>query len=196
MASVEEIQKVNELAQELLKNKVATSLDDAMNKAQNILSICLGPKVDNTNRQIDGVVQKEETPQSHAIEQPVKQKEESVVKTNAPSDYLTRAELQQEIQQLKQTLNMSFKKLYEEIQKTITTNNDALMSTIKTNKVVATPSAPQQQQQAKQQESNVEQITIEETPENKEEESHPKQGNYQPGDANVDIRKIFYFGNK
>jgi len=187
MASVEEIQKVNELAQELLKNKVASSLDDAMVKAQNILSISLGPMMNSTNR---GVNQSEEQPNENpAIEKPAEQPTVVQKNNHVNTNYLTKEELQKEITQLKETLNLSLKNLYEQVQKMITQNNNEMMSKVKTSSSIAPKIEPKQESN-----NEVEQITIEETPE--KEELHPKQGNFKPGNDNVDIQKIFYFGNK
>lgn len=220
MANIDEIQKVNEMAQELLRNKVAIDLDDAMEKSQKILNISLGPRVSATTGGVQQNPQPTPQPVNNSFNTEPQmvnqvQSQAQVSQNSNQNDLCTYAQMVQEIEQLKATMNQGLSKLYDELKKVI----DFAHGSIKNDLKVSNNSRPQMQSQSQRpqqmqqpqvqqqaqmqqaqvqqqqpqmnQQSNVEQITIEEKKEN-----NPRQGGFAPGDDKVSIDKIFYYGNK
>lgn len=176
MTSVENIQKVNVLAQELLKKHMANDIDEALTKAQQMLGIDIGPST-----HINPIGEKK----------PEQKAEGASMNMTAPaidtSKFVTKKDMQDEISKMKEVLNASLNKLYEEMKKLVHEN------------------APKPSRRV---DANVEQIDMdseEEKPvekaaapaaEKPAENFNPRTGGQKPGDAAVDIKKIFYFGNK
>ncbi len=188
MGYVEDIQKINKLAKEMLSHGMAKSLDEAVSKAQETLrksgSIRIDltdmkQKLDEQNQKKEEVIGKEKTDIETgqvSVEKPAMPRitwQEAMAKN---TNYV--------VEQLK-----GHQKAFEQIGNEIIQLKREVQL-LKRGQSINTP------QNTKEQVINIEepaaqQETLAKTP---EQESHPKQGSFKPED--VSIEKVFYFGNK
>jgi len=194
MTSVEQIQKVERLASELLKNRMASSRDDALRRAQDILQIKLGSKVHPVNMTMvteeeyssnttpTPSVNAQGLPSSNNAQNqnttingdqkmygfPEQQKTQgsSQTMTNNPN-IATKEDLAKEIEKLRKDMNSGLIKLFEELKKSLDENH----SSIKQILLGSQPRARPMQQQSSSQSENVERITIDERKEEVEAQS-------------------------
>lgn len=174
MGYVEDIQKVNDLARELLNHHMADSLTEAVEKARQMLNKNDIPSVSGDGSVRPAEEKKEEIKVEEVKEPMVSQRmnndewKQVLAKNN---EYIV-----EQFKLMKGKLDEAFKeieKLKEEVK-----NMDPPLKQLMTE--------PEKKEQPVQQ-------TIAK-PEKKEEDSHPRQGNF--GSEDVSIDKIFYFGQK
>lgn len=176
MGYVEDIQRINDLARELLNHHMADSLTEAVEKARQMLN-----KTD-----VPGV--------GMGIPNPVLKKEEFKI------EELKEAKQEQAFSQRinndewKQVLSKNNEYIVEQFRLMKSKLEEAFkeIETLKEKVKKMDPPLRQLMQEEKKQQHEQGQHTIAQ-PQQKQ-EAHPRQGNFQSSDVAID--KIFYFGNK
>ncbi len=169
--SVEDIQKVNKLAQELLDQKIIESREEAVQKAQEMLNKeIVGDNIqikETDDRQNVAAAGNSEERLRNIIERTKEYMEKQFAGYKNALMALEREirALQQQVEELKSKAQSSSQE-----------------------RIPEEPSEPEQKQEPEKQEQ------LEESEKKSEGEPHPKRGNYNPDD--VSVEKMFYFGNK
>lgn len=175
MVNVENLKKINAMAEELLKHKIASSREDAVKKAEEIIERG-GQTMDNTNKQ-------EEIPN-----EPVKQEQKEPGMTWQEAMAKNNEFIVKTIQDLKRRLAEVEKKVagVRIVQQPTPQPKPQPAAPTESEDVIdLTKEAPKEQPQ--------EQSKPEPQPE-QQQSSHPKGGSTDPADVAID--KIFYYGNK
>ncbi|MBS3113167.1 hypothetical protein J4418_03740 [Candidatus Woesearchaeota archaeon] len=192
MSYIEDIQKINKLAKEMLIHGMATSLDEAVSKAQNTLRDSGSITIDFSHMK-QKVMEQKENKKEISEEESIKSTPDSVL-AQGPEQRITWQEAMTKNTQYVVGQFKSYQELFENIGKEIMLLKREIQG-LKNN-----------QSSFRVPEINKEQvINIEDRPvtptiqrqsyaEEKKPESHPRQGSYTPGD--VSIEKFFYYGNK
>lgn len=209
MSYIEDIQKINKLAKEMLSHGMATSLDEAVSKAQETLrksgAITLdlrdmAQQLDEQNQRRkemfgeertdpktgqvtvekpENVVEKNEQVQEPIVE-PVKQQERVTWQEAMSKNTKYVVEQFKGYQQMFEQMGNEIVELKREIQALKRNQSQFQVSSQREQVINIDDDAPVQQTQ--------------QTVEPVKQESHPKQGNFSSED--VSIEKVFYFGNK
>lgn len=178
MSYIEDIQKINKLAKEMLTHGMATSLDEAVSKAQATLrnngaiTLNIGDAKQNLAQQKEKKTDDEEIDQI-SIEKPAMPKIDWQEAMSKNTQYV--------VGQLK-----IYQQMIEQMNNEIILLKRELQTLKNSQSHLNIPSNSREQV-----------INIDDTPapqKTPEQKSHPKQGNFSSED--VSIEKVFYFGNK
>jgi hypothetical protein len=167
--SIDNIQKINKLAQELLSHGIVSSRDEAVRRAEQILDKKLtGGQQDTTGQTIAA--------------------DNTVALQNDPDYYKniierTRDQVQREMKNFSEMLTVMASEI------------DSIKDEIRNIKVNFRPQQAQQMNTREEVNKELKEETQTKVIEQKKtNEPHPKRGNFNSGD--VAIEKMFYFGNK
>ena len=176
MGYVEDIQKINDLARELLNHHMADSLTEAVEKARQMLNKSAIPAVgaDGSAKPAQKEeIKVEEVKEVQMVSQRMNSDEwKQVLAKN--NEYIV-----EQFTVMKGKLEEAFKEI-EKLKEDVKKMDPPLKQLMDGPKKQPSPEEPMQQTIAQ--------------PEKKKEEAHPRQGNFKSEDVSID--KIFYFGQK
>lgn len=186
MGYVEDIQKINKMARELLEHGMAQSLDEACQKAEQMLTKGEISEIKPKTVEINGRQQIiADNSQQTVVNNSQPVKEEPVQTSETPQSTNTKSEEMTWQEAMKTNNDFIIKKLngFEEGVRKAVEHFQKEISNLKQNITNIQTSSPKSEEKSQRPVSDVE-----------DETSHPRQGDFKPSDVSID--KMFYFGNK
>jgi len=192
MGYVEDIRKINKMAKELISHGMASTFDEAVQKATKMI----GEGASVTQSRDFGPQQTQQQQPMPKREQPVQQQsakdertgmtwQQAMAKNN---EYIVK--LLKDFQKQLEEHNQNFSKVQsslQELSRRQTKMGDMMVTAPKGSEEINIEDDEETKQEPRGIPSN-------ESKQEEKKEAHPKQGGYNPEDVSVD--KMFYFGNK